>query len=94
MGVVVAETGAVVVVIFNGRSQMLAWTGGMYVVVIGGTGCDARSNSSATTWSLNISVIGGPPFISGYDLNFARLGLIVGSVSFPSLDMLVVLQFS
>ena len=82
MGVVVAGTGTVVVVIFIGRSQMHALTGGLYAVGIGGTDCDARSNSSAATWSLNDSVIGGPPLISGYDLNFSRLDLIVGSVSF------------
>ena len=57
-------------------------TGCIYVGVIGRTDCDVRSNYSFSIWSFSNSVIGGPPFISGYDLNFARLDLIVGSVSF------------
>ena len=57
--------------------------GGLYfVVVISGTGCDASSKSSAATLALNDSLTGGPPFISGYELNFSKLDIIVGSVSF------------
>ena len=82
MCVVVARTSTIVVVMFIGRSQMHVLAGGMYSVVIEGTGCDVNSNSSAAIWSLNDSVIGGPPFISRYDLNFARLDLIVASASF------------
>ena len=58
-------------------------TGGLYVVVvIGGTVCDASSKSSATALAFNVSLTGGPPFISRYKLNFSKLDIIIGSVSF------------
>ena len=65
-------------------SQILCLAAGVLyvIVVIDGTGCDVSSNSIAAIWALNNSVIGGPPFISGYELNFSRLNFIVGSVSF------------
>ena len=80
----ITELGAVVVVMFCGRSSpILILIGGLYVVgIIGGTDYDASSNSSADTWALNDSVIDGPQFISGYELNFSRLDIIVESVFF------------
>ena len=82
MGVVVAGTCFVLVVIFNGGSQILVLTGGLCVVVIWGTNCDVICSSSTATWSLNDDVIGCQPFISRYDRNLDRLDIIVGSVSF------------
>ena len=63
---------------------MLVWTGGLYVLVNEAMGYDASSDSRTATWALNDSVIGGPPFISGYKLNFSRLNIIIegGSFSF------------
>ena len=78
--------GTVVVVMLYGRSfQMLFLeAGGLhFVVVISGTHCDASSNSSATTLTLNDLLTGGPLFISRYKLNFSRLDIIVERMTFP-----------
>ena len=84
----ITEIGTVVVVMLCGRSsQMLCLAGGLYIdVVIGGcTDYDASSNSSAFGSQQLIdrrSIID-----SDYELNFSRLNIIVGNVSFSFIQV-------